>query len=109
MWTAYILVAMVAGSPAPLHAGRAVAVPVRVAFVDGQCRYWNTDVGLNKAQLEEHLGRIADKSLRIEMWLDTHPPEQCVVEAVSAAYRVGFRGIVIRPKTAKDMLGDPPR
>ena len=109
MWIAYLLAAMVTVSPTHLQAGKAVAVPVSVAFVDGQCRFWNTDVGLNKAQLEEHLGRIADKSLRIEMWLDTHPPEQCVVEAVSAAYRAGFRGIVMRPKTAEDMLGDPPR
>lgn len=78
-------------------------------MVDGECRYWNTDVGLKASQLEAHLGGMANKSLRVEMWLDSEPSEQCVVEAVSAAYRAGFRSILMRPKTAKDTLGDPPR
>jgi polyribonucleotide nucleotidyltransferase len=109
MWTAQFIAALLAGSAAPSSVVKVVAVPVRVGVVDGECRYWNTDVGLKASQLEAHLAGMANKSLRVEMWLDGEPSEQCVVEAVSVAYRAGFRSIAMRPKTAKDTLGDPPR
>ena len=82
-------------------------MPVRVVVTDGQCRYWNTDVGLNAVQLEDHLVRGTNKSLRIDFLTDGIVPETCVIEGIGAAYRSGFRTFFVRPKTRSDDAGDP--
>jgi hypothetical protein len=109
MWVAHLIAVMIGGSAVAPEVDKMVAIPVAVALMDGQCSYRNTDVGLTATQLEAHLARIADKSLRVEMLLVNEPPEKCVAESVSAAWRAGFRRIAVRPATAKDVFGGPPR
>jgi hypothetical protein len=112
MWTAQLLISLLTvASSLATEPGqeRLVAVPARLAFVDGECRYWNTDVGLNSVQLQKHLDGRSDKTLRVEFWTDGSFPETCVVDGVTAAYRAGFRAILIRPKSDEDAVSDPPR
>ena len=66
-------------------------------------------VGLNAAQLGDHLVRSSNKTLRIDFLTVGLIPETCVIEGIGAAYRSGFRTFLVRPKTRSDVYGDPPR
>lgn len=111
MWSSSLLAVFLFVTSSQALAGsrsRPVAIPVRLAFTDGVCRYWNTDVGLNASQLRDHLGRRSDKSLRVELWTRGPLPESCIVDGVTAAFRAGFATIYIIPKPQWPAGGDPP-
>lgn len=109
MFATYVVSVLMTGHAVASDVEKVVFVPVVVASVGGACRYWNTDVGLTSTQLADHLGNISDKTRQVELLLDEEPPEQCVADGVSAAYRAGFRRIAVRPKTARDLFSGPPR
>ena len=85
------------------------AVPVRLDFADGACRFWYTDHGSNSSQLQQHLAGVANKSSRVEFWTDGPSHETCLLEGVAAANRAGFETILIRPMARFDDVGEPPR
>ena len=92
------------------------AVPVRLDFAEGACRFWYTDHGSNSSQLQRYLAGVANKSSRVEFWTDGPSHETCLLEgwlppiardlrlSLSVLWPVSTTWVTLLAKSAFDQL-----
>lgn len=80
-----------------------------VTFIEGECRFWTGDVGLNADEFRDDLESRYDRRRSLIIEHAANVPKRCVRIAVRSAKRAGFKRVKSEVHEDTDAMGPPIR